>query len=99
MRYLKIPPELDKRRKLTQEDKDEILRLFKQGDLNNSEIARQFGISRQHVGRICDPKLAQKAKEYREQQPKIDKKRNAAAQARYRERKKNLVLDGKIKKG
>lgn len=94
MRHLKIPPELDKRRKLTLEQREDIHEMFHKQGHNKSELSRMFGVSRATIGEICHPE--RKERENPRRRP--DKRRNAAAQARYRERKKQLVLDGKIKK-
>ncbi len=99
MRKLKIPKHLDKRRKLTDDQRAEIKRLFDSGQTNKSELAKKFNVGRKLIGCIVHPeRMERHLSQNRERnRGKTDKERNAAAQTRYRERKKDLFLDGKIR--
>ncbi len=99
LRKLRIPKHLDKRRKLTDDQRAQIKKLFDSGQTNKSELARKFNVGSKLIGMICHPeRMEHHLTQNREKnRGKNDKERNAATQNRYRKRKKDLFLDGKIK--
>lgn len=46
MKYPRLPEELDKRRKLTTDDIEEIRRIYKQGSETHRSLAKSFGVSK-----------------------------------------------------
>ena len=66
---LVLKPEDDKRRKLTEEQKEEIRELHATGDHSQRSLALQFGVSRKSVSFIVDPaKMAAHKVAYAERQ-------------------------------
>ena len=60
--HKKLPRQLDRRIKLTTEDKTIILKLFSEWE-TYSQIARQFGVHRSTIRLLCNPDLALKQRE------------------------------------
>lgn len=55
MEYPKIPPELDKRRKLSDDDKEYIRNRYKDGGVSTRQLAAEYGVSRRTIQFAIDP--------------------------------------------
>ncbi len=98
---IKLPPQYDRRRKLTEDDKFEIVRLRKEHNLSQRTLARMFGVSRRLIIFIIDPERHERAKaqfkERRKDGRYYDRETNTIAVRNTRQYKHKLYLDGKIK--
>ena len=96
-----LPPQYDRRRKLTEDDKFEIVRLRKEHNLSQRTLARMFGVSRRLIIFIIDPEKYKRAKaqfkERRKDGRYYDRETNTIAVRNTRQYKHKLYLDGKIK--
>lgn len=96
-----LPPQYDRRRKLTEDDKFEIVRLRKEHNLSQRTLARMFGVSRKLIIFIIDPERHERAKaqfkERRKDGRYYDREKNTIAVRNTRQYKHKLYLDGKIK--
>lgn len=61
---LMIPEQYDRRRKLTTEDYEEIIRLYAVGDTSYNKLARKYGVSKTRIMQICNPTVANRYKRY-----------------------------------
>ena len=96
-----LPPQYDRRRKLTEDDKFEIVRLRKEHNLSQRTLARMFGVSRKLIIFIIDPERYERAKaQYKERRKDgryYDRETHNEAMRNLRAYKHKLYLDGKIK--
>lgn len=98
----KIPlqPHQDRRRKLTDEQKHEILRIYKTGVCGMRPLAKQFGVSRSTIQAIVNPKRAEymrnRIKEHW-MDYKVTKEERAAIQREHRRYKHQLYVSGELK--
>lgn len=91
----------DRRRKLTDEQRAEILRLRKEKGATYRGLARQFGVSRSLITFICDPEAARKNREhiastwklYRERRGKDE---NARIAREFKRRKYKMYMNGEL---
>lgn len=91
----------DRRRKLTDEQYAEILRLRKEEGATYRGLARQFGVSRRLITFICDPEAARKNREhmastwklYRERRGKEE---NARIAREFKRRKYRMYMNGEL---
>lgn len=60
---LKLPPEKDRRRKLTDDQKEEIKRIYATGVCGMRPLAKQFGVSRTTIQIIVNPERAEAIKQ------------------------------------
>lgn len=96
-----LPPQYDRRRKLTEDDKFEIVRLRKEHNLSQRTLARMFGVSRRLIIFIIDPEKHERAKaqfkERRKDGRYYDREKHTESVRNLRIYKQQLYLDGKIK--
>ena len=97
---LKLSEKQDRRRKLTQEQKEEIKRIYESGVCGTRPLAKQFGVSRSMIQIIVNPNRAaavkQRAKEHwRDYRP--SKEEWAKTIREHRQYKQNLFLKGELK--
>ena len=59
----KLPPELDRRRKLSDEQKDEISHKYATGVYSLNGLAREYGVSKKTVLLIINPESKRKSDE------------------------------------
>lgn len=97
---IKLAPSQDRRRKLTDEDKREILRIYKTGVCGTRPLAKQFGVSKKTIQIIVNPAIAEKAKQYRKEHwrdYRPTKEEWAATMREHRHYKHQLYVEGKLK--
>lgn len=95
---LKIPEKYDRRRKLYQEDRKEILKLYDDGCSIRS-IARKFGVARRTISVIVNPEAAEKLRQYIKENHRRFRKSKAyrtEAMLKHRRYKRRLYLEGKL---
>ena len=97
---LKLPPSKDRRRKLTDEQKEEIKRIYAEGKCGTRSLAKQFGVSRSTIQVIVNPAIKQRHHNYvkehwRDYRP--SKEEWAATMKEHRQYKQELYLKGELK--
>ena len=60
---IKLPPEYDRRRKLTDEQRDEIRHKYKTGEYSLSKLAIEYGVSKKLILLTVNPESKRKADE------------------------------------
>lgn len=91
----------DKRRKITDTQRKEIVRMHEEEQLGYRAIAKRFGVSRSLVRLICDPEAARKNSErqrnnWRRYYKLYGKEAHASAIRDYRNRKYKLYMAGEL---
>ena len=91
----------DRRKKLTDEQRAEIVRLHDEEGQGCRTIARQFGVSRSLVRIICIPEVAERVKKriaatWREYRERRGKKENARIMRDFRNRKYKMYMNGEL---
>lgn len=92
---------LDRRRRLTEEQKEEIRRIYATGVCGTRPLARQFGVSRSLIQVIVNPQIAERKKQYVKDNWKKYQtygKEHSEIIREHRKYKQKLYLEGKIKK-
>lgn len=97
---LKLPPSKDRRRKLTDEQKEEIRSIYAEGRCGTRPLAKQFGVSRSTIQVIVNPTIKQRHHNYvkehwRDYRP--SKEEWAATMKEHRHYKQELYLKGELK--
>ena len=97
-----LPEHLDRRRRLSSEQKAEIQSKYATGFYSLSGLAREYGVSKKTVLLIVNPESKRKNDEYIKthwrQYAALGDERNAIMRE-YRQRKQRLYLDGELKTG
>lgn len=97
-----IPRELKRNIKLSLEEREEIKRIRRGDGVSYQKIANAFGVSKRLVIFICNPDIAEKAKERLREAKKQGKyyykEKNTAAVRETRRYKHKLYNDGKTEK-
>lgn len=96
---LKLSETQDRRRKLTDEQKEEIKRIYKSGVCGQRPLAKQFGVSRSLIQIIVNPAIADKKKQrikehWRDYRP--TKEEWAETIKEHRHYKQELYLKGEL---
>ena len=96
---IKLSPTQDRRRKLTDEQKEEIKKLYSTGLIGQRPLAKQFGVSRSIIQLIVNPERAKAVKErgkehWRDYRP--SKEEWAKTMREYRRYKQELYLKGEL---
>lgn len=96
---LKLSKAQDRRRKLTDEQKEEIKRLYATGLVGQRPLAKQFGVSRSLIQIIVNPEIAEKKKQrikdhWKDYRP--TKEEWAATIREHRRYKQELYLKGEL---
>lgn len=93
-------PKLDKRVKLTNEDKENIVRDYATGLISQRGLAEKYGVSRRSIQFVLDPEKKERAKEQFLERQKdgryYDKDKHAKYMKEHRNRKKELYSKGLI---
>lgn len=96
---LKLSEAQDRRRKLTDEQKEEIKRIYSEGKLGTRPIAAQFGVSRSTIQIIVNPAIKERhkkhsAEHWRDYRP--TKEEWAETIREHRRYKQELYLKGEL---
>lgn len=90
----------DNRIKLTDEDKEEIKRLYATGNYSQSELGRMFNVHRRTIDFIIDPEKMIENNNKRKERGKdgryYDKEKHREYMREYRRRKKALYEQGRL---
>ena len=60
---IRLPPTKDRRRKLTNDQKEQIRRIYETGVCGTRPLAKQFGVSRSLIQVIVNPNIAEKKRQ------------------------------------
>lgn len=96
---IKLDQSQDRRRKLTEEQKEEIRRIYKTGVCGTRPLAKQFGVSRSTIQVIVNPSIAARHKKYTKEHwrdYKPSKEEWATTIREHRRYKQGLYLEGKL---
>ena len=96
---LKLPPNKDRRRKLTDEQKEEIRSIYAEGKCGTRPLAKQFGVSRSTIQVIVNPAIKQRHHDYRAEHWRDyspSKEEWAATMKEHRHYKQELYLKGEL---
>ena len=96
---LKLSETQDRRRKLTDDQKEEIKRIYAEGKCGTRPLANQFGVSRKTIQLIVNPAIKQRqhdyvAKNWRKYRP--TKEEWAETMKEHRHYKQELYLKGEL---
>ena len=96
---IKLSESQDRRRKLTDEQKEEIKRIYAEGKVGQRPLAKQFGVSRSIIQLIVNPERAKSVKErakkhWRDYRP--SKEEWAKIKREHRHYKQELYLKGEL---
>jgi DNA invertase Pin-like site-specific DNA recombinase len=96
---LKLPPNKDRRRKLTDDQKEQIRGIYATGICGMRPLAKQFGVSRTTIQIIVNPKRAEAVKQrtkehWRDYRP--SKEKWAETMREHRHYKQGLFLKGEL---
>lgn len=96
---IKLSETQDRRRKLTDEQKEEIKRIYKSGVCGQRPLAKQFGVSRSLIQIIVNPNIAEAKKRrikehWRDYRP--TKEEWAETMKKHRHYKQELHLKGEL---
>jgi transposase-like protein len=91
----------DRRRKLSDDDRAEILRLYETGQASKRGLARKYGVNKNSISLIVDPDYRARKKAYisehwRDYRP--SKEEWAATMREHRRYKQSLYLQGELHK-
>lgn len=97
---IKLSEAQDRRRKLTDDQKEQIKRIYAEGKLGTRPIAKMFNVSRSAIQIIVNPAIAQRRHEYvaqhwRDYRP--SKEEWAETIREHRRYKQELYLKGELK--
>ena len=97
---LKLSETQDRRRKLTDDQKEEIKHIYKSGVCGTRPLAKQFGVSRSTIQVIVNPAIKQRQHDYvannwRKYRPTNEEW--AETMKEYRHYKQELYLKGELK--
>ena len=96
---IKLSEKQDRRRKLTDEQKDEIKKIYTEGKCGTRPLAKQFGVSRSTIQILVNPERAKAVKErnkthWRDYRP--TKEEWAATMREHRRYKQELYVKGEL---
>lgn len=96
---IKLPPNKDRRRKLTDDQKEQIKSIYTEGGVGTRPLAKQFGVSRKTIQLIVNPEIKRKNDErikehWRDYRP--TKEEWAATMREHRKYKQQLYLNKEI---
>ena len=96
---LKLSETQDRRKKLTEEQKEEIKHRYKVGDGSQRTLAKEFGVSRSLIQILVNPEIAERKKQrikehWRDYRP--TKEQWAATVREHRHYKQELYLKGEL---
>lgn len=96
---IKLPPTKDRRRKLTDEQKEEIRLIYAEGKVGTRPLAKQFGVSRSLIQNIVNPNIAERNRQYRKEHwrdYRPSKEEWAKTMKEHRRYKQDLYLKGEL---
>ena len=97
---IRLSPSQDRRRKLTDEQKQQIKELYATGLYSQRALAREFNVNRSTIAIIVNPERAKAVSERRKEHAndyKYDKETWAKVKREHRHYKQSLYLKGELK--
>lgn len=97
---MKLPPEYDRRRRLTDEQRQEIIQKYSTGEYSLRQLGREYNVDKGTIGLIVNPDQKQRYSQYNKdnwrRHQTYGEERNAIMRE-YRAYKHQLYKQGKIK--
>lgn len=96
---IKLPQEKDRRRKLTDDQKEQIKSIYAEGGVGTLPLAKQFGVSRKTIQLIVNPEIKRKQDERIKEHwrdYRSTKEERAATMREHRKYKQQLYLNKEI---
>ena len=96
---IKLAPNQDRRRKLTDEQKEAIKRIYAEGKCGTRTLAKQFGVSKSTIQIIVNPNIAANRQQYRKEHwrdYRPSKEEWAKTIREHRHYKQELYLKGEL---
>lgn len=96
---MKLTPTQDRRRKLTDEQKEEIKKIYAEGKCGTRPLAKQFGVSKSTIQIIVNPNIAANRQQYRKEHwrdYRPSKEEWAKTMREHRHYKQELYLKGEL---
>ena len=96
---IKLSETQDRRRKLTDEQREAIKRIYAEGKCGTRPLAKQFGVSRSTIQTIVNPEIANRRKQYTKQHwrdYRPSKEEWAETIREHRRYKQELYLKGEL---
>lgn len=90
----------DRRRRLTDNQREEIKKLYETGFYSLNDLAKKFNVSKKSILLIVNKESAEKAKQYRKEHWREwqgTKEEHREAIKKTRRYKQSLMIDGKLK--
>lgn len=96
---MKLSESQDRRRKLTEAQKEKIREVYKEGGISQRQLSAKYGVSRSLINIVVNPERAKKVKERVKQHWKeyFDRENLTAATKNTRDYKKELHKKGELK--
>ena len=98
--HLKMQKQDDKRIKLTDDDKEEIRKIYAEGIISQRQLAQMYNVSHRCIQFVLDPEKLKRNQEQRIERGKDGRYYQKDAQREYirnyRHRKKELCDEGKL---
>lgn len=97
---IKLPSTKDRRRKLTDDQKEQIRKIYETGVCGTRPLAKQFGVSRSTIQAIVNPQRAEAVKQRRKEHwrdYRPSKEEWAKIIREHRHYKQELYLKGELK--
>jgi DNA-binding XRE family transcriptional regulator len=96
---MKLSESQDRRRKLTEAQKEKIREIYKEGEYSQRHLAEKYGVSKSLIGIIVNPKRAEKVQERIKNHWKeyYDREKLTDAAKNTRDYKKELHKKGELK--
>lgn len=98
--HLVVKKEDDRRIKLTEDDKEEIRKIYSQGLISQRKLAEMFNVSRRSIQFVLDPEKLKRNNEQRIERAKdgryYQKENQKKYMREYRRQKKKLCDAGKL---
>jgi transposase-like protein len=88
--------ELDRRRKLSEEEKKAIRELYATGKYSQRQLAKQFEVSRRLIVFVLYPERLLENRKQHDSSKYYDKDKHREYMKSHRRYKQNLYLDGKV---
>lgn len=99
-KHLKMKKEDDKRIKLTDDDKEEIRKLYSKGMFSQRQLAEMFNVSRRSIQFVLNPEKLKENYKQRAERGKdgryYNKEKQKEYMQQYRHQKKKLCDEGKL---
>ena len=99
---IKLPPEYDRRRKLTEEQRQEIIKLYSTGNYSLRQLGREYNVDKGTINLIVNPEMKLRYQKYNQEnwrKHQVNGEERNAIIREHRAYKHKLYKEGKLTKG